>query len=47
VSVRNPENPGTFFISRALAPEQVTKADIPGGIGRRCLNRKDPVCETS
>jgi 3-hydroxy-2-methylpyridine-4,5-dicarboxylate 4-decarboxylase len=28
VSVRNPENPGTFFISRALAPEQVTKADI-------------------
>jgi len=28
VSVRNPENPGTFFISRALAPEQVTKVDI-------------------
>ena len=28
VSARNPENPGTFFISRALAPEQVTKADI-------------------
>jgi ribulose-5-phosphate 4-epimerase/fuculose-1-phosphate aldolase len=28
VSVRNPENPETFFISRALAPEQVTKADI-------------------
>lgn len=28
VSVRNPENPGAFFISRALAPEQVTKADI-------------------
>jgi ribulose-5-phosphate 4-epimerase/fuculose-1-phosphate aldolase len=27
VSVRNPGNPGTFFISRALAPEQVTKAD--------------------
>lgn len=28
VSVRNPENPETFFISRALAPEQVTRADI-------------------
>ena len=28
VSVRNPENPKTFFISRALAPEQVTKKDI-------------------
>jgi len=28
VSARNPENPGTFFISRALAPETVTKADI-------------------
>jgi len=28
VSVRNPENPKTFFISRALAPEQVTKQDI-------------------
>ena len=28
VSARNPENPRTFFISRALAPEQVTKADI-------------------
>src|SRR3972149_10823666 len=28
VSVRNPENPKTFFISRALAPEQVTKNDI-------------------
>lgn len=28
VSVRNPENPETFFISRARAPEQVTKADI-------------------
>ena len=28
VSVRNPENPGTFFISRGIAPETVTKADI-------------------
>ncbi len=28
VSVRNPENPKTFFISRALAPEMVTKSDI-------------------
>ncbi len=28
VSVRNPQNPGTFLISRALAPETVTKADI-------------------
>ena len=28
VSVRNPENPKTFFISRSLAPEQVTKHDI-------------------
>ncbi len=28
VSVRNPQNPGTFFISRGIAPETVTKADI-------------------
>jgi len=28
VSVRNPENPKTFFIARALAPEMVTKDDI-------------------
>lgn len=28
VSLRNPENPNTFFISRALAPDLVTKADI-------------------
>ena len=27
-SMRTPENPNSFFISRALAPEQVTKADI-------------------
>jgi ribulose-5-phosphate 4-epimerase/fuculose-1-phosphate aldolase len=28
VSVRNPANHDSFFISRALAPDQVTKADI-------------------
>lgn len=28
ISVRNPQNPKTFFISRALAPEQVTKEDV-------------------
>jgi ribulose-5-phosphate 4-epimerase/fuculose-1-phosphate aldolase len=28
VSVRNPENPKTFFIARAIAPEAVTKEDI-------------------
>jgi len=28
VSVRNPENPNTFFIARSLAPESVTRADI-------------------
>jgi len=28
VSIRNPENPKTFFIARAIAPEQVTKKDI-------------------
>jgi len=28
VSVRNPENPKTFFIARSTAPETVTKADI-------------------
>ena len=28
VSLRNPENQNTFFISRALAPDLVTKADI-------------------
>ncbi len=28
VSVRNPENPKTFFISRSLAPELVTTTDI-------------------
>jgi ribulose-5-phosphate 4-epimerase/fuculose-1-phosphate aldolase len=28
VSVRNPVNPNRFFISRALAPDQVTKADM-------------------
>jgi ribulose-5-phosphate 4-epimerase/fuculose-1-phosphate aldolase len=28
VSVRNPENPKTFFIARSSAPETVTKADI-------------------
>lgn len=28
VSVRNPENSKTFFISRSLAPEQVTRDDI-------------------
>ena len=28
VSVRNPENPKTFFIARSAAPETVTKADI-------------------
>ena len=28
VSVRNPENPGTFFQSRSLGPELVTKADV-------------------
>ena len=28
VSVRNPQNRKSFFISRALAPEQVTKEDI-------------------
>jgi ribulose-5-phosphate 4-epimerase/fuculose-1-phosphate aldolase len=28
VSVRNPENPNTFFIARSLAPELVTPEDI-------------------
>jgi 3-hydroxy-2-methylpyridine-4,5-dicarboxylate 4-decarboxylase len=28
VSLRNPENPKTFFISRALAPIEVTRKDI-------------------
>jgi 3-hydroxy-2-methylpyridine-4,5-dicarboxylate 4-decarboxylase len=28
VSARNPENPKTFFIARAIAPELVTKDDI-------------------
>jgi 3-hydroxy-2-methylpyridine-4,5-dicarboxylate 4-decarboxylase len=28
ISVRNPENPKTFFISRGIAPETVTKKDI-------------------
>ena len=28
ISIRNPENPKTFFISRASAPETVTKKDI-------------------
>jgi 3-hydroxy-2-methylpyridine-4,5-dicarboxylate 4-decarboxylase len=28
VSIRNPQNPGTFFIARGIAPETVTKADI-------------------
>jgi ribulose-5-phosphate 4-epimerase/fuculose-1-phosphate aldolase len=28
VSIRNPENPKTFFISRSLAPELITKDDI-------------------
>jgi HCOMODA/2-hydroxy-3-carboxy-muconic semialdehyde decarboxylase len=28
VSVRNPNNPGSFFMSRALAPDQVTSSDI-------------------
>lgn len=28
VSIRNPENPETFFIARAIAPELVTKKDI-------------------
>ncbi len=28
VSLRNPENPHTFFITRALAPIEVTKDDI-------------------
>jgi ribulose-5-phosphate 4-epimerase/fuculose-1-phosphate aldolase len=28
VSVRNPENPKTFFIARSIAPESVTRADI-------------------
>jgi 3-hydroxy-2-methylpyridine-4,5-dicarboxylate 4-decarboxylase len=28
VSVRNPENPKTFFISRGIAPETVTRRDI-------------------
>jgi 3-hydroxy-2-methylpyridine-4,5-dicarboxylate 4-decarboxylase len=27
-SVRNPENPRTFFISRAISPETVTRSDI-------------------
>ena len=45
VSVRNPENPRTFFISRSLAPELVTAEDIveldlegnPVGGDRRAL----------
>ncbi len=28
ISVRNPENPKTFFIARGIAPETVTKDDI-------------------
>jgi 3-hydroxy-2-methylpyridine-4,5-dicarboxylate 4-decarboxylase len=28
ISVRNPENPKTFFIARGIAPETVTKGDI-------------------
>ena len=28
VSVRNPENPGTFFQSRSLGPQLVSKADV-------------------
>jgi ribulose-5-phosphate 4-epimerase/fuculose-1-phosphate aldolase len=28
VSIRNPENPSTFFISRVLAPIEVTRKDI-------------------
>ncbi len=28
VSVRNPDNPKTFFISRSLAPELIEKDDI-------------------
>ena len=28
VSVRNPDNPKTFFISRSLAPELIEKEDI-------------------
>ena len=28
VSARNPENPNTYFISRDLAPELITQADI-------------------
>lgn len=28
ISVRNPENPKTFFIARSIAPENVTRADI-------------------
>ncbi|MGD0233141.1 MAG: class II aldolase/adducin family protein [Syntrophorhabdales bacterium] len=28
VSARNPENPKTFFVARAVAPEQVTQKDI-------------------
>ena len=28
VSIRNPENPDTFFISRAMSPEFVTEADL-------------------
>lgn len=28
ISVRNPENPGTFFISRAISPELVTVDDM-------------------
>jgi 3-hydroxy-2-methylpyridine-4,5-dicarboxylate 4-decarboxylase len=28
ISVRNPENPKTFFISRGIAPETVTKKDV-------------------
>jgi len=28
ISVRNPQNPKTFFISRGIAPEQVLKEDI-------------------
>jgi len=28
VSIRNPENPKTFFIARAVAPEQVTQKDV-------------------
>ena len=30
VSVRKTANPDSFFISRALAPDQVTKADFAG-----------------